>query len=126
MSDNRPRRHGLTLLLLAAAAAGPVSAIEGALFDPTRPSGIAVPSALDADGSEDQAEQLRLGGIFTGPDGTTALLNGRRVQAGDELGDLRVIAVEQDAVVVERGGSTQRIGIGLVPVKRPSGGGPTQ
>lgn len=126
MSDGPTFRHWLAILLLGAATAGMALAVEGPLFDPTRPSGYLEPASPGAADDRGPADQLRFGGIFTGPEGTAALLNGRRLQAGDQLGDLRVIAVEQDAVVVERGGATQRIGIEVTPVKRPSDEGTKQ
>lgn len=103
---------------------------RGELRDPMEPYGFLQPSlSVARDGREPtfDANSLRLSGIFIGPQGNSAVINGRRLRVGDEIADAQLIGIENQAVELERDG--ERITIELLPitVKTParvlSGGG---
>ena len=87
--------------------------------DPTRPPGfgaVTTPAATAGDGQVD----LRLSGIISGPRGSSAVINGRRVRAGDQVADAQVVAVDHQGVEIERGGERFVIKLTTTEVKRRS------
>lgn len=102
------------LLWLACAVAASAAARADGYRDPTRPpvaSGRAVAATAPAG--------LQFGGVIINGDRRVALLNGRAVQAGDEVGGVRVIEVLSDGVRVSRAGRIEvlRLARGAPPVK---------
>ena len=87
----------LSLFLLL--ASGPLAAA----LDPTRPD--AAPPAATA--ASDAVQVLRLQGILRGPAGSSAIIDGHRLRAGEQAGDLRVLEIRARSVLVERQGSRQ-------------------
>lgn len=103
-----------TLLWFTCAVAASAAAQAEGYRDPTRPpvaSGRAVAARAPAG--------LQFGGVVIGGDRRVALLNGRAVQAGDEVGGVKVIEVLPDGVRVSRAGRIEvlRLARGAPPVK---------
>lgn len=92
---------------------------HGAPFaDPTRPPGQAEPGADAA-----QSGALRVESILIAPDRRIAIVNGREVAIGSQVGDARVVQISESEVVIRsaRGDETLRLFAPLVrrsPQKR--------
>ncbi len=73
------------------------------------------------------ANSLRLSGIFIGPDGNSAVINGRRLRIGDQIAGAQLVAIEPRLIELDLEG--ERIKIELLPIivktpaKELSGGG---
>ena len=91
--------RGAVLACLVLAAAVPATALADAYRDPTRPPAVTgrVVAAAGPPG-------LQFGGVIIADGRRVALLNGRAVQAGDEVGGVTVIDVLPDGVRVSRAG----------------------
>ena len=83
-------------LLLAASASGDM------VRDPTQPVNYAAPAASDASSSQGT---LRLSAVFMG-DRPYAVISGKAVRAGDELGGYRVESIGNGSVVLRNGGES--------------------
>ena len=97
----------LAALLLASA---PLHADE--LQDPTRPS------YANIDGSPDDpkaAPALLLNAIRLSPGQRSAMINNRTVKVGEQVGDARVVAIDQTGVQLQRG--TEQFTLQLLPNK---------
>ncbi|WP_313089164.1 Type II secretory pathway component [Pseudomonas sp.] len=92
----------------SACAAGVVALMSIATAqaaDPTLPpAGRATPDA-----STPAAAPLRLQAILRGPLQTRAVINGQSVKAGDRLGEIRILAVQAHAVIVDNQGQRQTL-----------------
>ncbi|WP_428606237.1 hypothetical protein [Sedimenticola sp.] len=102
----------------------------GELRDPMRPYGFqqaghaqsdtTAPSALDAN-------SLRLSGIFSGPNGKSAVINGHRLRVGDQIDGARLVAIHSHAIELDMAGDIIKIELLPIRVKTPamavSGGG---
>lgn len=73
--------------------------------DPTLPP--AGRATLDA--SSPAAAPLRLQAILRGPLLAWAVINGQSVKAGDRLGEIRILAVQAHAVIVDNQGQRQTL-----------------
>jgi len=101
----------IVLALLAAPAGA-----QGPLADPTRPPAFA--SQAEGDG-EAGAAGLRAETIIVAPDRRFAVVGGRTVRLGDELGGGRVVRIAADGVVIARGGVRETISIAPGVEKKP-------
>ncbi len=88
----------LPLLLLL--ACGPLAAA----LDPTRPQPL-LPAPAAGTAAAPQVQRLQ--GILRGPAGSAAIIDGYRLRAGEQAGDLRVLEIRARSVLVERQGSRQ-------------------
>lgn len=84
----------------ALAVMAAIAAENGAMTDPTRPMDYMPASAL----SQPLPEELmdwRLTAVRIGKDGGSAVLNGRIVREGDQVGRARVVEIKPGIVVVD-------------------------
>ncbi|WP_260291476.1 general secretion pathway protein GspB [Sedimenticola hydrogenitrophicus] len=114
---------GVLLLALMPAAAGE-------LRDPLEPYGFRPVSpgvSAETRGAMFDANSLRLSGIFVGPDGASAVINGRRLRVGDEVTGAQLVRIESHAVELDLDGDRFKIELLPITVKTParrlSGGG---
>lgn len=105
-------------LLLCAAS---VVADDDVLVDPTRPYDVA-PQAGPQSGDDPEIEIPLpvLQAVFAQGQSMSALLDGQRVYAGDQLGVFRVVAIAPGEVRLEQNGEQTVLRIGLAAVKRRS------
>jgi len=90
--------HAVVATLLCASA-------HGAPFgDPTRPPG-QVESAADAGPNG----APRVESILIAPDRRIAVVNGREVTVGSQLGDARVVRISESEVVIRRTGGEETL-----------------
>ncbi|PLX63652.1 general secretion pathway protein GspB [Sedimenticola selenatireducens] len=104
--------------------------VWGELRDPLEPYGFRqthTGGSPETMASMFDANSIRLSGIFIGPDGNSAVINGRRLRIGDQIAGAQLVAIEPQLVELDLEGN--RIKIELLPiiVKTPakdlSGGG---
>ena len=79
--------------------------VQAELRDPTKPYGYS-PQVVQSVGLE---EEIILDGIIKGPQGMSAVINGKRFRVGDKAHGRTVIAVEGDRVVLEVEGKQQTL-----------------
>ena len=84
------------------------------LQDPTRPAWHLYDNQLQASSPENMVSH-RLTMIISGPQENIAVINGSRVQAGDQVGGATVLKVNTLDVEVERAGSL--FVVGLLPIQ---------
>lgn len=118
---NRPRAiHALAWTALASAALAQPPAPANPWVDPTRPAGAlagepgasaprAARAASAASAPAPSAPQLQ--SVQVGPTGqTSALVDGRVLQAGDTLGNARIVAIDADGLTLrDAKGRTERL-----------------
>ena len=117
--SERARLFAIFLLCLPLLAARAES-----LRDPTMPPGYDHAGGYAESASGPQ--ELQLTAIFNVPGNPGAMINGRRVQPGDELAGGRVVAIRADAVLFERSGEILSLRLPVLSVKtnrQPQGGG---
>ncbi len=114
----------LSLLLLVLMPA------QGELRDPTEPHGFrqAQPGgSVTAATPIFDANSLRLSGIFIGPDGNSAVINGHRLRVGDRIAGAQLVNIEPHRIEVDLEGDRIKIELLPISVKTPaklfSGGG---
>jgi hypothetical protein len=91
---------------------------ENQLVDPTRPFGWNTATAQADTGANDApASKLVLQGIFSTAGARSAMINGRRVQAGDRVEDFQVVAIDRDRVSLVVNGETIQLQTGVAPIK---------
>ena len=91
------------LLLFVGLLSLSLSAAEPRLYDPTRP-----PLAQQQlAGSQEQQIQLKLQQIISRGGQHIALIDGRRVKAGQRLGEYLIHSIESRRVVLEKADRTQ-------------------
>jgi len=88
-APSRTRDAGAATAVQSAAATGATNTV-GPLTQP--------PSA--------QAAPLKLQGIFFHPTRPAAMISGNTVYIGDQVGNLRVVAIDQQSATLEAGGQT--------------------
>jgi hypothetical protein len=90
-----------------------------ALRDPTRPSGWrAAEEAREIGGRQPSA--LELQAVFSHAGNRTAMISGRRVTEGDQIGDARVIRIEASTVILDIAGRPVELAAVTAPVKSPT------
>lgn len=100
------------------------------LRDPMEPYGFRQPhtgQSRDTDSGIFDANSIRLSGIFIGPAGNSAVINGRRLYIGDQIGGAQLVNIEPRQIELDREGDRIKIELLPITVKRPakglSGGG---
>jgi hypothetical protein len=108
------------MILPVALFAAMAVAADSGLRDPTRPSHWfeTEPSPV-GHGSGRQAE-LRLQGTFNVAGELSAMINGRRVQIGEQIGSGQVVSIADDRVVLRIDGETVEIAAAVPAVKSRS------
>ncbi len=96
------------------------SVLSAELTDPTRPPRTR-PVDLPAQATGASDWQLRMTRISAGQ--AVAVLNGRVVQPGDEVGGARVLAIEPSAVELIKGEKRFQVELLRIPVKRQAPAG---
>lgn len=96
MSDNIPLIALVWGLLVTPACAE-------TLTDPTRPATFRESGAAAVE-TQDQASPPQLQAVFSSAGKYSAMLDGRRVQAGDRLGEYAVLEIARDRVTLDREG----------------------
>ena len=81
-----------------------IGVAEAELRDPTMPYGYTTTPVDAVDG-----EQLQLMGIIKGSNGRSAVLNGKRVRAGDLFQGKRIVAVNSNHIVLAVGEQQQKL-----------------
>lgn len=87
------------LLALACIAVAPASAAAEALSDPTRPSGTVAGGAA-VPGSEAPAAVPQLQSVIILPTERSAIINGQLLKLGAAFGELRVVKISENEVVL--------------------------
>lgn len=103
--------------------------VWGELRDPTEPYGFRSqtvdPTTLLAPTFD--ANSLQLSGIFIGPDGNSAVVNGRRLRIGEQIAGARLVTIEPQAIELDLEGKIIKVELLPISVKTPamglSGGG---
>lgn len=107
------------LLLCCSTMAAVVEDVDGEeLRDPTAP--------LYPAGREDSAGEqaglptgsLRLSSILIRPNQRIAVINGRQLSVGDQVGSARVVSIETDVVTVESAGSRRQLRLHANSIKQ--------
>ncbi len=105
MADKTSRNHFKSQILAVTLAAGLSSPAiaqtpDSTLVDPTRPVRFVASQQGDT-----RESGLRLQAIFIRADGREAVVNGRRVRAGQTIDQARILAIYPDRIAYERGGA---------------------
>ncbi len=112
-------RSFIVFCLLGLAPASGLFAADLTLVDPLRPavsSAEAAQSAADVRKVEDGTGTWTLSAILIAPERSLAVIDGHTLALGQSLKDYKLTAIENDHVVLQRGGRTvrlQRSGTGL-------------
>jgi hypothetical protein len=111
--------RGTLLLIALGVSGGGQGAHAQALFDPTRPPqfGSAEPAA-----AAPRSSVTRLQSVLIARNRSIAIIDGRRLQVGDRLGDATLVSIEPGHVTLQRGAKRERLsllspGIDKRPVK---------
>lgn len=107
-------RYLAILAAIFASALGPAFAVE--LADPTRPP---KPAVADAAVAPNPA-QWQLSLVRVSDDDRRAVVNGKLVREGDQVGSARVLRIESSHVVLKQAGRAIRIALAGGPVKSPA------
>lgn len=91
---------GAGMWMVGMAAAAVLATDSGTLTDPTRPVDYLPASAL-AQPLPEELVDWRLTAVRIGKDGSSAVLNGKVVRAGDVVGRARVLEIKPGIVVVD-------------------------
>jgi hypothetical protein len=105
------------LLLSLEAAAGEDG---GLLIDPTRPAGWRAAEAASGLERPTAPRRLTLQGTFNLEGDRSAVVNGRRVTVGDEIGGARVIDIKRDRVILRLDGERVELASTTPVVKTPT------
>lgn len=96
----------LTLTGLLVAVSAWTQPVSG-WIDPLRPPYFQTRPPADAQQEEEEInrwrEQLQLTTILRAPDRVVAIINGRPLQVGQMIGDFRLIAIDSDQVILQKG-----------------------
>jgi len=97
-----------------------VAGAPGELADPTRPSGWQASPVLPAARQVRPVDALKLQGTFNVAGERSAMLSGRRVTVGDEVGGATVIGIDKNKVILRVGGETVELASVAPVVKAPA------
>lgn len=108
-------------LLLTSLPGIPPSASETVrpLLDPTRPSGWQANAPAETASSTTRADALRLQGTYQAAGHRSAMISGRRVTVGDEIGGAQVIAIGKNKVSLLVEGEAIELAASIPAVKAP-------
>lgn len=116
----------IAALIMAPLLLTGVPSMAAELKDPTRPSGF-MSGMADEMPAETGEDQLKLQAIFFNPNRSSVLINGRRFQVGDVVGDSRIEAIHVDRVELIGGMGRAELVMSLPEVKsRPGEEMPTR
>jgi len=119
-SRNMIQIAAVSLLLAGVPAATPfASETDGPLVDPTRPSGWQAHAHADITSQEKPVDALRLQGIYQAAGHRSAMISGRRVTVGDEIGGAEVIAIGSNKVSLLVEGEAIELAATIPAVKSP-------
>ena len=106
------------ILLAVATGVWPTHTDGSPLPDPTRPANYFTRTIIDEDLPQ-QVTNWKLTAIQISDKGRTAIVNGRMVKAGDEIGNVTVLEITPKSVVLDYDG--KQLVVSLVPytVKKP-------
>ncbi len=116
------------------AAAGQSQAVNEKLTDPTRPpasairivetksggAGVAVKGKAPGSAEQPDSAPLVLSAVFVSDKGRLAIINGRRVRAGDEIGGMSVRAIGSSHVELDGKRGAITLELAGIRVKRPA------
>ena len=121
MSESRNPRNIFAAVACGLALTGQVFADnEGRLLDPTRPTGWQSPAVSATDHPEPNVNALRLQGIFSLAGERSAMISGRRVTVGDEVGGARVVEIDKNKVTLHIDGELRELAYLVPAVKSPT------
>ncbi len=101
--------YRLLLMLLL-----PMTAGAEQLVDPTMPPNHLQPSVV-ADEVDGEVEDFRLNGILLSPAGSSAIVNGIRVNVGEEVNGGKVVAIDATTVSIQT--ATEIVELRLIPMQ---------
>ena len=119
MSEARYTGCLLTIGLMA--LLGQVMADSAApLSDPTRPNGWREKGRIEAPAGKSTDNTLVLQGIFSVAGSRSAMIGGRRVSVGDQVGGAQVVDIDSNRVILQMAGETTEFYSSLPAVKSPT------
>jgi hypothetical protein len=93
----------------------PLTAGAEQLTDPTMPPDF-LQLQVAADGDVDTAvEKFRLSGILLSPEGSSAIVNGKRVKVGEEINGGQIVAIEAGMVSIQT--AVELVELRLIPMQ---------
>lgn len=92
-----------------------------ALNDPTKPPTHLLALTSKAEKTKRKAQKLNLTSIYLSSRGNSAVINGKRVEAGDTVSNARVTSIELDGVRMYRNGSNFKVLLVPLVVKTKTG-----
>ena len=121
MSELRNLRTLVAVLACSFTVSGPVLADKrGQLLDPTRPTGWQASEVGVSDRPGPNVNALRLQGTFSLAGQRSAMISGRRVTVGDEVGGARVIGIDKNKVTLHIDGELRELAYMVPAVKSPT------
>ncbi len=110
--------YRLLLLLLL-----PFAAAAEQLTDPTMPPDFLQPLVVAEDDVDSAVADFQLSGILLSPDGSSAIVNGKRVKVGEEINGGQIVSIEAGMVSIQT--AVELVELRLVPmqIKKPAGRG---
>jgi MSHA biogenesis protein MshK len=97
------------LCVLAAVAASPAVAAQGALPDPTRPPAASVDEGTRTGPARDTRPGHRVQSVLISPERKLAVIDGRTVLLGGRIDDATVVAITETGVTLRRGEQTEML-----------------
>lgn len=96
--------------------------VWGELRDPLQPYGFrqVQTGQLEAMDSMFDANSLRLSGIFIGPDGNSAMINGSRLRIGDQVSGAQLVTIKPQLIELDIDGDRIKIELLPITVKTPA------